>query len=461
MTRWVSLAARAKDDRGSLPMVLLVTVVGMLLTGMLVPVLLNQDHSTRFDTSRVTSLDASQAGLDVAMGKIRSARTTSDTGDPSKLPCATTTNPIQGSVDATGAITYTVTIAYYTADPTSTPAPTPMACSAGYGTYGTDSHGNGVVTPSYAKVTSIGYGGAGNGASKGRTLTATYKFKMNNFNLPGGVIRVFPASDATSQFCLDAGSATPAVGGTPTMQVCSATTPPVDQQTFVYRTDLTLQLKSSVTDSNANGLCLSYSSASAGVAVTFAKCAALGSAPWTQQWSFDDLGQFHASLSTTATTGKGELSTVCLDAGSLGVSFSSSSDQVTFANAPGLAAGSTISFRNVSGANGVSSDQSYYVRSVVDATHVTLSTSRNGSTLNITSNGTGGAILSSPVAGDTVIVDTCRQATMLPPQAWIPAPSVGAGAAVAPQLVNYAEFGRCLDVTGQDPKATFLIDYPC
>jgi hypothetical protein len=29
------------------------------------------------------------------------------------------------------------------------------------------------------------------------------------------------------------------------------------------------------------------------------------------------------------------------------------------------------------------------------------------------------------------------------------------------QLVNYAEFGRCLDVTGQQPANGYLIDYPC
>jgi hypothetical protein len=48
-----------------------------------------------------------------------------------------------------------------------------------------------------------------------------------------------------------------------------------------------------------------------------------------------------------------------------------------------------------------------------------------------------------------------------PTQAWIPAPSVGAGAAAPPQWINYYEFGRCLDVYQQNVNTTHLIDYPC
>jgi hypothetical protein len=375
MTRWTALADRARDDRGSLPMVLLVTIVGMLLTALLVPVLLNQDHSTRFDTSRVTSLDAAQAGIDVAMGKIRSARNASQTGDPTKLPCG----PITGTVDASGTISYTTKITYYTADPVSDPTASAMLCVDGYGTYDT---GTGLSTPSYAQISSTGNGGGGNGASKGRTLVSTYRFKMNNLNVPGGVIRIYPASSTSSPFCLDAGTATPATGDAVKLQACSTTTPPADQQVFVYRTDLTLQLLSSVTATNANGLCLSYSSTTTGTAVKFAACSALGSAPWTQQWSFDDSGEFQASLSNTATTGKGALSGQCMD-------------------------------------------------------------------------------VASQAANTAATIQKCVGSTTSPRQAWIPAPSVGAGAAAAPQFVNYYEFGRCIDVTNQNVNMAYLIDYPC
>ncbi len=37
----------------------------------------------------------------------------------------------------------------------------------------------------------------------------------------------------------------------------------------------------------------------------------------------------------------------------------------------------------------------------------------------------------------------------------------GRPATTTQSLVNYSEFGRCLDVTGQNVNATWLIDYPC
>jgi Tfp pilus assembly protein PilX len=46
---------------------------------------------------------------------------------------------------------------------------------------------------------------------------------------------------------------------------------------------------------------------------------------------------------------------------------------------------------------------------------------------------------------------------------WTPEASVGAGAAGAAtqQLINYGEYGRCLDITNWNLDATWLIDYPC
>jgi hypothetical protein len=46
---------------------------------------------------------------------------------------------------------------------------------------------------------------------------------------------------------------------------------------------------------------------------------------------------------------------------------------------------------------------------------------------------------------------------------WRPDAAVGAGAAGAAtqQLINYSQYGRCLDVTGQNVNATWMIAYPC
>ena len=48
-------------------------------------------------------------------------------------------------------------------------------------------------------------------------------------------------------------------------------------------------------------------------------------------------------------------------------------------------------------------------------------------------------------------------------QEWTPSSTVGAGAAgdVTGQLVNFGEYGRCLDVTNQDVGWPYLIDFPC
>jgi len=451
---------RSADERGSIPLVLLVSIVGMLISGMLVPVLLGQAHSTHFDSTRVQSVDAAQAGLDLTLGKIRNA-TTNGAGDAALLPCG----PINGALDSGNQLSYTVTIAYYTSDPTATPAPSAMRCVVGYGTYDTSS---GQATPAWAQIASTATAGSGAGASSGRTLIATYKFKTNSTNVPGGVMRVYPYSSASPLLCIDGSSGTPAVGTTVTLQTCSTSTPPADQQVFVYRTDLTLQLLPSVGSTYANGLCLTIPTSAGSPAsgsVTLTQCNALGSPSWTQQWSFDDNGHFRASLSTSSTNGT--LSGYCMDAGTrmnVTLSGSSSTDTatfkpytlVTFPSADGLAVGDQIVFRgSLTSGIGTSTNTYYSVRSIVDSTHITLSTDWTG-----TSTASGQAELQ-PSAATNVQLDVCIGSVSDSHQAWVPAPSVGAGAAAAPQWVNYYEFGRCLDVTGQNVNATYLIDYPC
>lgn len=73
-------------------------------------------------------------------------------------------------------------------------------------------------------------------------------------------------------------------------------------------------------------------------------------------------------------------------------------------------------------------------------------------------------------AGAVLVVTTCGGATQ-GYTAWNPDPQVGAGKAGTVttgipdsptyQFVNYQEFGRCLDITGQQVGADHLIAYPC
>ena len=59
-------------------------------------------------------------------------------------------------------------------------------------------------------------------------------------------------------------------------------------------------------------------------------------------------------------------------------------------------------------------------------------------------------------AGSGLTVNSCGQS-------WRPEAAVGAGMAGANtrQIVNYQEFGRCIDATNQDPNYAFMIAYPC
>jgi hypothetical protein len=376
--RWLERRPRPADDRGSMAMLLMVTIVGLMLSALLIPIIIEQDRSTRFDITRVHALDAAQSGVDTTLGLIRAAVDSSTgIGDSTALPCG----PVAGRVDSPSLATYSVVIEYFTADPLTSPTTPQMICAPGHGTYEPTSN---AFTPSYARLTSVGIDGTPvNGSSKGRTLVSTYVFKTSNTNIPGGVIRIYPAVGSTATLCMDAGSAIPSSGTTVVLQTCSTTTPPAAQQVFTYRNDLTIQLSSSVTVANPDGLCLdTVAPPSATNPITVSTCKlSTSSTYYTQQWSFNDSGAYEASLATSKNA-PGTLSNLCIN-------------------------------------------------------------------------------VATQVAGQAATLATCVDDTSSSTQAWIPAPSVGAGAAVPPQWINYLEFGRCLDVTGQDVNATHLIDFPC
>ena len=92
-------------------------------------------------------------------------------------------------------------------------------------------------------------------------------------------------------------------------------------------------------------------------------------------------------------------------------------------------------------------------------------------------NGTGGSCLqpegasgSTAAASGAFLVTVSCDGNTTGPAAFDPDPQVGAGKAgggtdgvpgATRQYVNYAQFGRCLDITGQDVNADHLIAYPC
>lgn len=359
-------------DAGSMAFYVLIAVVGMALGALVVPMVVTSSQAVRSDNSRVHALDAAQTGIQVMVGQLRSSQS-DGVGTSTKLPCT----GASGSVNVAGAATYTTKVDYYRDDPVTVAGATKMRCVAGYGTYDPVS---GSFTPRYARITSTGKDGtASNGSTPGRTLQSTYVFKLTNTNIVGGRIRIYPAAGATAtEACIDAGSASPIAGTSVSLQTC--TNPVTSQQIWAYRSDLTLQLLSSVGSAYSNGLCLDTAAPLvSGNPVVLKACSALGSPAYSQQWSFNDNGNYEGSTANSATTGS--LANLCLR---------------------------------------------------VDAQST----------------------------GTPVKVGACG-AVDSTTSAWIPSPAVGAGNAQAPQLINYYEFGRCLDVTGQQVGANHLIDYPC
>lgn len=285
------------DERGSLAMAMMAVLVGATLGALILPMVISQNQSTRFDITRVHSLHAAQTGADVLLGKIRSStKTVNGTalGDPSTLPCGLSGNANDGG-------TYTVTVTYWRDSPLA--GGSPMACRPGFGTYATDSEGAPVSTPRYAVITSTGRDGTVDSGSRGRTIVSTFSLRTDDTNIPGGLIRLFPNSGSTDKWCMDAGSPVPAVNTQLKLGVCSSLTPPLAQQVFAYRVDLSIQLVSSVTTTNPNGLCIDTPTTTpitphaANQKVVLNKCAVVTAgkcpstttcSPYYQQWSIND-----------------------------------------------------------------------------------------------------------------------------------------------------------------------------
>jgi Tfp pilus assembly protein PilX len=304
---------RSADDRGSLAMALMAVLVAGMLGALILPIVLAQNRSTRFDMTRVHALHAAQAGVDVAVGKIRASITPDSDGnifgDPGKLPCYTEDKdtPLTGTSSGTGDGTYSVTVAYWATTPSA--GGSPMLCSQGFGTYDPTTQ---TATPRYAVITSTGKDGAVDSGSRGRTLISTYVVQTDDTNIPGGQIRIFPDGSGKS-WCMDAGAALPAAGTAVRLALCTTSTPPAASQVFAYRLDLSIQLVSSATKALPNGLCLdtnptvhaTYDSIvlkTCGV-VNPAKCLNLSlCSPYNQQWSVDDNAHLRGSLSDKSNT---------------------------------------------------------------------------------------------------------------------------------------------------------------
>jgi hypothetical protein len=265
LCRWM----RRRNDSGSMPLAVLLTVVGLGLGVVMASVLTSQQSNTRSEIQRVDAVNAAQTGLEVALGALRSATHDGQpgSGDPAALPC----DPLTGRVGPAGAATYSVQVIYLSDAP-------PSGDIAWAQSHALDCAPP-LSTLAYAFVFSTGT----DGPTVRRTLTATYTFTTTsrNENLAGGQIHLFARDAEPTNLCLAVTGQTP--GSKVVTRFCDSTSP---KQRFAYEANLNLVLKGS----NPR-LCVD---AGAGLTVnttiTLQPCAATD-VTW-QQWGSNDFSAF-------------------------------------------------------------------------------------------------------------------------------------------------------------------------
>jgi hypothetical protein len=277
-----------KDERGSLPLALLVVTLALSMSAMLMPVVVRQINTTEGAVDRNVQLNSAQVGLDVLMARVRAAAEY----DPKKgaagllenlPPCVITGNT--GPASDPDSSVWDVTITYYDADHNKLNCPLSKV-------------------PSTAELESKGANGSG-----ARTLTATYVFSTNNTNIPGGAVRI--DSSSIGKLCLDASQSKPLVAGAKVwMLACDGGA----AQQFGYTPELFLKLINSETTAYPKGLCLSQGTDRAGnspLYITFQQCpdpsdidsSQCGSSCQYQfQWALDGSSRFRSTDTKKQTT---------------------------------------------------------------------------------------------------------------------------------------------------------------
>jgi Ricin-type beta-trefoil lectin domain len=262
------------DDRGSLPLAMLLIVVGVGLSGLLASSVNEQVLATRYTAQRTDALDAAQSGIQVGLGHIRTAEAADGSGDVTKLPCG----PWSGAMSGGTRQTYTVTIYYLTAQPpagdTTWAQANKLPCTGT--TYG-------VATPQplYAMLASTGTVVTG---ERGRTVTATYALQSRSReSVVGGLIHLYGTT--SPDLCFAAPSAAPVAGAALTMQVCDSGS---DAQRFAYIRTLGLVLVAT-RQNGTGGMCLD-AAPSNNTTVRFQACTGVEQ----QQWAYNGSHNFEA-----------------------------------------------------------------------------------------------------------------------------------------------------------------------
>jgi hypothetical protein len=300
--------ARRADDAGSIPLAMLLTLVGITLSTVLATIVIAQITNTRTNMQRVTALGAAQAGVDVAVSHLRAAVDgTVDAvgnvrGDQARLPCDSAGSSQPGIPQLEGqagvaTTRYQVLIAYLpaTLDPHGKDDQwvyaNAIACTAGSGP---------ISAPGFAVLISTGTVTAGIDGTATRQLRATYTFRLTSSQVVGGPIRTFRPTTSSPDLCLDAGPVVPPPTGQ-LLKVQTCNDSPAQQ--FAYTDKLNLLLAATRSGS-AKGMCVDAAPPTAAApsytAVTFQPCSL--TAP-RQVWSWNRYANFQGTTNLTSQSG--------------------------------------------------------------------------------------------------------------------------------------------------------------
>lgn len=247
---------RADDAGTAMLLVVMCLLVAMTLSTALLGIVLGETVPTAHQAKSARTLRAAEAGLQTAIGGLRAAYAADGTGDVTKLPCWSSAAPLTGTVgsgrDALTLIMYTVTVAYYSIDPSGQSANWRAAgalpCTPGSGPAG---------LPLYALILSSATGPSGAGMSPAlgnRSLELVYELSTTDAGTLGGQIHTDVAA-GFPDLCWTAPSASPGAGQTLTLGSCVPGDP---RQQFAYRSDYSLVLAGtqSTTAPGTGGLCV-------------------------------------------------------------------------------------------------------------------------------------------------------------------------------------------------------------
>jgi Tfp pilus assembly protein PilX len=261
----------------ALMMILIMTGLSVLVLALVV----SQVVPTQFARKNTRTIYAAEAGIETALGQLRTAVGTPDVtgavyGSTAKLPCS-----LAGTVsDADGQLTYQVTVRYYTEDPAGRDETWleghKMVCAEGLGTSG--------LQPQYAYITSAGAAETGGGLAAGqadRTMSSIYRFNVTATNVSGGRIYTF-----ATKYCLQADNV--AVGSNVTYKAYDDCGNDDDRELWLWGTDYEIKLAVTTLPGAGTPLCITGPGTAYNTEkVTLQPCkASTDAARWNQLWSW-------------------------------------------------------------------------------------------------------------------------------------------------------------------------------